>query len=58
MFVIVAGPEVVGPFDSAGEAEEWAGAYIDDACAWLVREATDPHRYERELCAAEEGDPS
>ena len=61
--VLVVGPEVVGIFDSKGDAEEWAEAYIGDAAnyrgymqppQWYVASFTDARAYERE---AEPGAP-
>lgn len=57
-YVLVVGPEVVGFFDSKGDAEEWAEAYIGDAVnyrgllqppQWYVASFTDARGYEREV---------
>jgi hypothetical protein len=50
MWMIVAGPEVVGSFASEDNAREWAEAYIGDTPGqWYVANFTEARSYEREV---------
>ncbi len=58
MWMIVVGPEVVGPFDTENAANEWAQAFVDDKPdyngylqpqRWYIASLTDPRAYELKL---------